>query len=237
MAEVTLLCFLQGVEEPFRITIDKTDTIEEFKQSILHRVTVIINEVDILRKDRPELKGGKLLKDKLNITSIGKVLDNYIQVFIGNPNSAFISSSLESIDDRVRELENMIKNERLDEAADVELRAIRVNDEFWIKKDYVHTQPAFTVIHIKKPIDVRCRVIEVGNTGRLRVILLREDAGREQKTVSSLLSLEKWLLDCFGLPIMYRNKSDIHLRDYLKVERDGVNKSFKQLYGDYINNL
>ncbi|EXX79970.1 hypothetical protein RirG_000480 [Rhizophagus irregularis DAOM 197198w] len=89
---------------------------------------------------------------------------------------------------------------------------------------------------MKKPVDVRCRVMNVGNTGRLKVILLREDAGIEQKTVSSLLSLEKWLLDCFGLPIMYRNKSDKHLRDYLKVERGGVNKSFKQLYEDYINN-
>ncbi|CAG8807558.1 32752_t:CDS:2, partial [Racocetra persica] len=210
-----------GVEKPFNVLVSETDTIEDLKQLIscrmrkaicekniitsgfkIWKVYIPVDEADILRKVPSELKSGKPLEDDQNVTSIGKVLNNYIQIFMGNPDSVFIPPDLEKVvqnmDERIRELENKIqdlinetRNERLDEDADEELRAIRVGDEFWLDKDYIYTKA-----QKKKHVKVGCRVVEIGNTGRLKVVLLGEDYSGERKTVSSLLTLEKWLLDC-----------------------------------------
>src|SRR6266496_3906644 len=133
MSEVTLLCYLQGAEKPFNVVVNETDTIEDLKQLISYRmrkaiseknivtsefklwkVSIPVDEADILRKDTSELKGGEPLEDNQNVTSIGKVLNNYIQVFMGNPNSVFIPPNLEkvvqSMGERIRELENKIQD-------------------------------------------------------------------------------------------------------------------------------
>ncbi|GES98285.1 hypothetical protein GLOIN_2v1695656 [Rhizophagus clarus] len=247
---------IQSVTVNDSSVVNETDTIEDLKQLISYRmrkaiseknivinefkiwkVSIPVDEADILQKDTSELKGGELLEENQNVTSIGKVLNNYIQVFMGNPNSVIIPPNLEKVvqnmGERIRELENKIqdlinetRDERLDEDADEELHAIRVGDVFLIDKEYTNTK-----IKKKKPVKISCRVVSIGNTGRLKVALL----GGEQKAVSSLLTLEKWLLDCAGLSILYRNKDDTHLRRYLKVIRGEGRKSFKEIHEDYIN--
>src|SRR5436309_1981985 len=96
-------------EKQFNVVVNEMDTIESLKQLISYRmrkaisekiiiisefkiwkVSISVDEADILRKDTSELKDGELLEDNQNVTSIGKVLNNYIQVFMGNPNSVFI---------------------------------------------------------------------------------------------------------------------------------------------------
>ncbi|GBB97594.1 hypothetical protein RclHR1_30070002 [Rhizophagus clarus] len=133
MSEVTLLCYLQGEKKPFNVVVNETDTIEDLKQLISYRmrkaiseknivinefkiwkVSIPVDEADILQKDTSELKGGELLEDNQNVTSIGKVLNNYIQVFMGNPNSVIIPPNLEKVvqnmGERIRELENKIQD-------------------------------------------------------------------------------------------------------------------------------
>lgn len=81
MSEVILLCFFESVEKPFKVLADKANTIKGLKELILSRIRRIINEkkVDILWKDPSKLlKDVKLLKDKQNITSIGKFFDDHI---------------------------------------------------------------------------------------------------------------------------------------------------------------
>ncbi|CAG8687908.1 18255_t:CDS:2 [Dentiscutata erythropus] len=242
MSEITLLCYLQGAEKPFNVVVNETDTIEDLKQLISYRMRKVISEkniitsgfkiwkvyipvdeADILRKVPSELKSGKPLEDDQNVTSIGKVLNNYIQIFMGNPDSVFIPPDLEKVvqnmGERIQELENKIQD-LINETR---------SDEFWLDKDYIYTKA-----QKKKHVKVGCRVVEIGNTGRLKVIL-GEDYSRERKTVSSLLALEKWLLDCAGLSILYRNKDDTHLRNYLEVKRDEEKKSFKKIYEGYKN--
>lgn len=39
--------------------------------------------------------------------------------------------------------------------------------------------------------------------------------------------------DCEGVPIMYRNKTDRQLREYIWVKRGEVTKKIKELYDEY----
>jgi hypothetical protein len=61
---------------------EKNIVIDGFK---IWKVSIPVDEVDILRKHPSELKGGKELDDDQNMASFGKVLDDYIQVFMGHP--------------------------------------------------------------------------------------------------------------------------------------------------------
>ncbi|GES72583.1 hypothetical protein GLOIN_2v1695656 [Rhizophagus clarus] len=163
MSEVTLLCYLQGEKKPFNVMVNEMDTIEDLKQLISYRMRKAISE-KISRQS------------KCNV--YWKVLNNYIQVFMGNSNSVIIPPNLEKVvqnmGERIRELENKIQDlinetqdERLDEDADEELHAIRVGNVFLIDKEYTNTK-----IKKKKPVKISCRVVSIGNTGRLKVALL-----------------------------------------------------------------
>ncbi len=79
------------------------------------------SEVNKLRNVPAELKGGEELEGGQRVTSIGKVLNNYIQVFMWNPDSVIIPPALENLvqgldnkvhglDNKIHELENKIQD-------------------------------------------------------------------------------------------------------------------------------
>ncbi|UZO09743.1 uncharacterized protein OCT59_029958 [Rhizophagus irregularis] len=68
-----------------RVINEKNIATDEFR---IWKVSVPVDKVDILREDPSKLlKNIKLLRDEQNITSIGKFLDDHIQVFMGHPDS------------------------------------------------------------------------------------------------------------------------------------------------------
>jgi len=72
------------------------------------------SEVNKLRNVPAELKGGEELEGGQRVTSIGKVLNNYIQVFMWNPDSVIIPPALENLvqglDNKVHGLDNKIQD-------------------------------------------------------------------------------------------------------------------------------
>ncbi|PKK58660.1 hypothetical protein RhiirC2_763265 [Rhizophagus irregularis] len=116
----------------------------------------------------------------------------------------------------------------LDKKVDKELWAIKIGDEIRLIHPYNNNNDKS-----KEPrkVDIGCTVTNISGTGYLTVVLLKDR--EEQKIISSLLFLEKWLLDCDGVPIMYRNTTDRQLRDHIFVIRGGVKKKISDLYGEY----
>jgi hypothetical protein len=128
MFGITFLCFLQGVEEPFLVAVDETDTINRLKENILSRRTVIrgnagtfkiwkvfipVNEYNKLRNPPVEIESGEELEDDQRITSIGEAHNEYIQIFMGNPDSLIIPPTLtkqvKETDNKIQGLENKIQ--------------------------------------------------------------------------------------------------------------------------------
>ncbi|RIB09448.1 hypothetical protein C2G38_2146544 [Gigaspora rosea] len=139
-----------------------------------------------------------------------------------------IQERLEGIENKIQNLANIVENKSLDRKVDKELWTIEIGDKLWVTHPYKYNND-----NSKEPrkVDIGCTITNISGTGYLTVILLKER--KEQKIISSLLSLEKWLLDCDGIPIMYRNKTDRQLREYIFVKRGGVTKNIKDLYGEY----
>lgn len=76
------------------------------------KVFIPVDKVDVLRENPSELKDVKLLKDEQNITSIRKVLNHHIQVFIGHPDSMIVDmrSMINIIQELVEQNQDLIKH-------------------------------------------------------------------------------------------------------------------------------
>ncbi|RIA91009.1 hypothetical protein C1645_822583 [Glomus cerebriforme] len=174
-----------GVEEPFLVAVDETDTINHFKEDILIRrrgiihenvktfkiwkVFIPVNEYNKLKNDPVEIVSGEEL-DKQRITSIGKAR-------VASINGAGVEMDYY--------LEKICK-----------LGVIKVGDELHIDKNYNHHDQA----KVPKSVKIGCKVIGIDN-GIFTVALIGYD--EEQK---SLVLLEIWLLNKFNLNKQYRPK-------------------------------
>jgi hypothetical protein len=92
----------------------------------------------------------------------------------------------------------------LDRKVDKELWAIKVGDELRIVHQYCYNNDNSR----KRDVDIGCIVTNISGTGNITVVLC-DDRG-ERKIISLLRSLESWLLDCEGVPII----SDVPLEDW-----------------------
>ncbi|RIA80019.1 hypothetical protein C1645_745536 [Glomus cerebriforme] len=246
MFGITFLCFLQGVEEPFLIAVDETDTINHLKEGILSRrreiirenaetfkiwkVFIPVNEYNKLRNPPVEIESGEELEGGQRITSIGEVRNEYIQVFMGNPDSVIIPPTLTkqinsfyfdlgvtSIDGAGVELDYYLEEI-------CKLGVIKVGDELRIKKGYGEGKDL-------KPVKIGCRVIGIDN-GIFTITLIGYD--KERKIITSLVLLEIWLLNKFNLDKQYRPKYYSRPDENIDIIRNGedmgnVKKRYKEL--------
>ncbi|CAG8535089.1 16097_t:CDS:2 [Funneliformis mosseae] len=266
MFGITFLCFLQGVEEPFLVAVDETDMINHLKEGILSRrrgiirenaetfkiwkVFIPVNEYNKLRNPPVEIESGEELEGSQRITSIGEVRNEYIQVFMENPDSVIIPPTLtkqvketdnkikglenkiQGLENKIQGLANIIQSVASIDGAGVEmdcyleeickLGVIKVSDELHIKKGYSEDP---------KPVKIGCRVIGIDN-GIFTVTLIGYD--EERKIITSLVLLEIWLLNKFNLDKQYRPKYYSRPDENIDIIRNGedmgnVKKRYKEL--------
>ncbi|POG62493.1 hypothetical protein GLOIN_2v1485372 [Rhizophagus irregularis DAOM 181602=DAOM 197198] len=98
MLPLKLVCFLQGENEPFEVEVVETGTIDYLKRVILimkgkdaneaekysiWKISIPVDEADILRKDPPELGSGRRLNNRQPLSVLGRRPNDHIQVFMG----------------------------------------------------------------------------------------------------------------------------------------------------------
>ncbi|RGB30209.1 hypothetical protein C1646_711782 [Rhizophagus diaphanus] len=252
---------LKGVEEPFLVAVDETDTINHLKEGILSRrrgiirenaktfkiwkVFIPVNEYNKLRNPPAEIESGEELEGGQRITSIGEVRNEYIQVFMGNPDSVIIPPTLtkqvketdnkiKGLENKIQGLANIIQSVASIDGTGVEmdyyleeickLGVIKVGDELRIKKGYGEGKDL-------KLVKIGCRVIGIDN-GIFTVTLIGYD--EERKIIASLVLLEIWLLNKFNLDKQYRPKYYSRPDENIDIIRNGedmgdVKKRYKEL--------
>ncbi|CAG8518331.1 3256_t:CDS:2, partial [Funneliformis caledonium] len=175
--------------------VDETDTINHLKEGILSRrrgiirenaetfkiwkVFIPVNEYNKLRNPSVEIESGEKLEGGQRITSIGKACNEYIQVFMENPDSVIIPPTL---------------TKQHDYYGLCGLCGLQIG----VKMDYYLEEICKLGV-----IKVGDEVIGIDN-GICTVALIGYD--EERKIITSLVLLEIWLLNKFNLDKQYRPK-------------------------------
>ncbi|GBB97593.1 hypothetical protein RclHR1_30070001 [Rhizophagus clarus] len=254
MPERNITCFLQGVEEEFRVDVDGLETIKDLKNLIAcqktkficginvdeYKIWEIRSNDDIIRlKDNPaERKDSTALNEYQRILRLfGENLDeNHICVFMGKPHTEveMMKEIIKDMAGHVRELEKMIRDltdkiqsVTVNDSSDEELDGFLrnvCNAEIIMTGDELWVHKNYESKKGNPPKHVSIGC-KVNEIDSNGILhVVIFGYDEEKKLIYSLEQLEKWLLKKFGLEKEFRNKN--YSRDAIMVKRGSGERKY-----------
>ncbi|GET01905.1 hypothetical protein GLOIN_2v1695656 [Rhizophagus clarus] len=237
MPERNITCFLQGVEEEFRVDVDGLETIKDLKNLIACQKTKFIRGInvdeykiweirsndDIIRlKDNPaERKDSTALNEYQRILGLfGENLDeNHICIFMGKPHTEVemmkeiikdMAGHVRELEETIRDLTDKIQIVIVNDSSDEELDGFLrnvCNAEIIMTGDELWVHKNYESKKGNPPKHVSIGC-KVNEIDSNGILhVVIFGYDEEKKLIYSLEQLEKWLLKKFGLEKEFRNKN------------------------------
>ncbi|GES72584.1 hypothetical protein GLOIN_2v1695656 [Rhizophagus clarus] len=254
MPERNITCFLQGVEEEFRVDVDGLETIKDLKNLIACQKTKFIRGInvdeykiweirsndDIIRlKDNPaERKDSTALNKYQRILRLfGENLDeNHICVFMGKPHTEVemmkeiikdMAGHVRELEKTIRDLTDKIQSVTVNDSSDEELNGFLrnvCNVEIIMTGDELWVHKNYESKKGNPPKHVSIGC-KVNEIDSNGILhVVIFGYDEEKKLIYLLEQLEKWLLKKFGLEKEFRNKN--YSRDAIMVKHESGERKY-----------